>query len=93
MCRSSTDSGANDPPGEPAWPRWTEKEENELLCAGWGAAEQCEDSSLREPASFHHWCLELFGHTTVVQMELGPKRDGGLCIMQRNWKQIKDNKF
>lgn len=38
MSRSSTDSGANDPPGELAWPRWTEKEESESLCAGWSAA-------------------------------------------------------
>lgn len=29
MSHQSTDSVANDPPGEPAWPRWTEKGEGE----------------------------------------------------------------
>lgn len=67
MSHRSTDSVANDPPGEPAWPRWTEKGkasrsvQNEVL----HSVEQWKDSSLRDRASFHHWYLELFGQATV----------------------------
>lgn len=95
MSHRSTDSVTNDPPGELAWPRWTEKGkasrsvQNEVL----HTVEQCEDSSLRHPASFHHRCLELFGQTTIFQMEIHPKLNGGLHTMQRNWKKSRENKF
>lgn len=58
----SADIVANDPPGEPARPRWTEKGkacrsvQNKVL----HTVEQCEGSSLRDRASFRRWYLELF---------------------------------
>lgn len=67
MSHRSTDIVTNDPPGEPAWARWTEKGkascsvQNEVL----HTVEQREDTSLRDCASFHYWCLQLFGQTTV----------------------------
>lgn len=95
MSHQNTDIVANYPPGQPAWPWWTGKGkaahsvQNEVL----HTVEQCKDSSLRERASFHHWCLELFGQTTVFQMEIHPKQNGGPHMMQINWKKCKENKF
>lgn len=96
MSHQSTDSVANDPPGEPAWPRWTEKKgKASRPVQEWSVARCGTVRRLRDRASFHPWCLELFAQTTVFQMEIHPRWNGGhdadrLEEMQR--KQISVHK-
>lgn len=94
MSHQSTDSVANDPPGEPAWPRWTEKGgrrvapcKNEVL----HTVEQWEDSEAVPAFIPDAWSCLL--KRQFFKMEIHPKWNGGPRMMQIGWKKCKENKF